>query len=148
MMRKHGERMSPTVLYEDEWVTLSFDTASGVVCYRRSAAPYGTPADIERSYAGVREVAERLAPGLKLLLDIRLAPPRNDAAFEARANGAIDAFVARFVKHATLVRTAVGKLQSVRLAHERGAEPHVFDEEGAALDYLAAGAADPRAPRR
>jgi hypothetical protein len=131
-----------TDLYKDEWVTVSFDPASGVVRYQRTAVPYGGVGDIERSYAAIREVIQLLAPGMKLLIDVRLAPPRNDAAFESKANGAIDAFVAKFVKHATLVRTAVGRLQTVRLAQERGAEPHVFDDEAAALAYLGA------APRR
>jgi hypothetical protein len=59
--------------------------------------------------------------------------------FEVRANGALDQIVKRFTKHATLVRTAVGKLQSVRLAGERGAVPHVFENEGDALAYLGVG---------
>jgi len=127
-----------TVLYQDEWVTMSFDPASGVVRYQRSAVPYGGLADVDRSHGGVREVVQRMAPGMKLLIDVRLAPPRNDAAFEAKTNVAIDAFVARFARHATLVRTAVGKLQTLRLATERGGTAHVFDDEQAALAYLAA----------
>jgi hypothetical protein len=93
-------------------------------------------ADLEGSYAKVQEVVERMAPGLKLLIDVRQAPPRNDAAFEAKVNGVLDAFTARFARHATLVRTAVGKLQTARLAHERGAVPHAFGDEAEALAYL------------
>jgi hypothetical protein len=124
-----------TVLYADEWVTFTVDTKRGLVRYERSERPYG-PDDIERSYAGVAEAVSRVPPGMKLLLDVRKAPPRNDAAFETRANGALDQLIKRFAKHATLVRTAVGKLQSVRLAGERGAVPHVFEHEGEALAYL------------
>jgi hypothetical protein len=83
--------------------------------------------------------------GLKLLIDVRLAPPRNDAAFEVHINRLIGDVWSRFGKIATLVRTAVGRLQSVRLAHERGvAQPHVFEDEQEALAYL--GVADPPAP--
>jgi hypothetical protein len=124
-----------TVLYADEWVTFSVDTQRGLVRYERSDRPYG-PEDIERSYAGVGEAVSRVPPGMRLLLDVRKAPPRNDADFETRANGALDQLVKRFTKHATLVRTAVGKLQTVRLAGERGAVPHVFEHESEALAYL------------
>ncbi|MGO8996664.1 MAG: hypothetical protein ACLQVI_25400 [Polyangiaceae bacterium] len=125
-----------TVLFKDEWVTLTFDPASGLVRYTRSDVPYGDEANIERSYAGLRAVNLKIVPGMKLLLDVRLAPPRNDAAFEVQANAALNALVKPFTKYATLVRTAAGKLQTVRLARERGAEPHAFDDERAALDYL------------
>jgi hypothetical protein len=126
-----------SILYADEWVTFSVDTKRGLVRYERSEKPYAIEGgDIERSYAGIREAVQGVPPGLKLLIDVRRAPPRNDAAFEAMANGALDELVKRFAKHATLVRTAVGKLQSVRLASERGAQAHVFDQEPAALAYL------------
>ncbi|HEY1690940.1 MAG TPA: hypothetical protein VGG39_02190 [Polyangiaceae bacterium] len=128
--------MAARVLYEDQWVTMTFTAAQGLVRYRRSAVPYGSMADLEGSYAKVQEVVERMAPGLKLLIDVRQAPPRNDAAFEAKVNGVLDAFTARFARHATLVRTAVGKLQTARLAHERGAVPHAFGDEAEALAYL------------
>jgi hypothetical protein len=128
--------MSARVLYEDQWVTVTFTVAQGLVRYQRSAVPYASIADVEGSYAKVREVVERIAPGLKLLIDVRQAPPRNDAAFEAKVNGVLDTFTARFARHATLVKTAVGKLQTARLAHERGAVSHAFGDEGEALAYL------------
>jgi hypothetical protein len=128
-----------TVLYADEWVAFTVDAKRGLVRYERTERPYGAE-DIERSYAGVAEAVSRVPPGMKLLIDVRRAPPRNDAAFEARANGALDQLVKRFTRHATLVRTAVGKLQSVRLASERGAVPHVFENEAEALTYLAVAA--------
>jgi hypothetical protein len=125
-----------TVLYEDEWVTLSFDRTTGLVRYTRSDVPYPSLDELQRSYAGLRAAAPGVAHGMKLLLDLRLAPPRNDAAFEAHVNAALEGFVSRSTKMATLVRTAVGKLQTARLAHARGMEHNVFDDERAALDYL------------
>jgi hypothetical protein len=77
--------------------------------------------------------------GIKLLLDLRRAPPRNDDGFESIINGGIGPFVGRFGRHAVLVRTMVGKLQVKRLAVARGHEDaNVFDDEAAALAYLAA----------
>jgi hypothetical protein len=123
-------------LYQDDWVTVTLDSDRGLVRYTRSAVPYADLGDLERSFAAVAGVLPKIVPGAKLLLDLRLAPPRNDAAFEKRTMTALGAFTARFGAVATLVRTAVGKLQSVRLARERGSAPHVFDDERAALDYL------------
>lgn len=130
-----------TTLYQDEWVTLSFDPTRGLVRYTRSDVAYPNLDAVERSYAGLRGVILHVAPGTNLLIDVRLAPPRNDAAFEAQTNRAVDGLVKRFAKVATIVRTAVGRLQTARLAHERGVDhPHIFDDEAAALAYL--GAAD------
>ncbi|MEO7096027.1 MAG: hypothetical protein ABI175_22390 [Polyangiales bacterium] len=123
-------------LYEDEWVTVTIDASIGLVRYTRSELRYGNERDIERSYGEVGKAMARVPPGMRLLLDIRRAPPRNDAVFEAKANGALEQLPKRFTRFATLVRTAVGKLQSVRLATERGATPHVFDDEQQALSYL------------
>jgi hypothetical protein len=128
--------MATAVLYKDEWVTLTFEAATGLVRYTRSGVPYPDMDALERSYAGLRTLVMPSVPGLKLLIDVRLAPPRNDAAFEAHANAAIGSFTRRFDKIATLVRTAVGKLQTARLAHERGVEANSFDDERAALAFL------------
>ena len=125
-----------SVLHEDAWVILTVDTTLGLVRYTRTDVAYSREPDIERSYGAVGEAILRIPPGMKLLLDIRRAPPRNDTMFESRANGAMQQLVQRFTRHATLVRTAVGKLQSVRLASERGAVAHVFDDEKAVLAYL------------
>jgi hypothetical protein len=133
-----------TILHKDEWITLSFDPGCGLVRYTRSAVPYPDLAAVERSLYGVRAVALPLAAGLKLLIDVRLAPPRNDAAFEAHINRVIEEVWKRFGKVATLVRTAVGKLQTVRLAQERGVEkPYVFADEQEALAYLGVAAKEP-----
>lgn len=129
----------PTILYEDSWVVVSLDAARGLVRYTRSALPYATLEELERSFDGMRDLAAPVLRGTKLLIDLRLAPPRNDPVFEARTRNALDGLTKRFVRIATLVRTAVGKLQSARLAKERGAESHVFDDEDAALAYLDVG---------
>jgi hypothetical protein len=78
-----------------------------------------------------------LPTGLKLLIDVRDAPPRNDAAFEAVITRLLEAFIKRFSAHAFLVRSAVGRLQTQRLARQRGNEhPLVFDDEEDALRHL------------
>ena len=127
------------ILYQDEWVTLSLDPAIRLVRYTRSDVPYGSLADMDHSHAGIGQALTKIPPGTKLLLDVRLAPPRNDEAFESKTNAVIEAFLRRFDGYATLVRTAVGKLQTARLARERGSEAHAFDDERAALESLGIG---------
>jgi hypothetical protein len=85
-----------TVLFEDEWVAVSVDAVWGVVRHTRSAAPYKDIGDLERSLAAIRAAAPAVAPGMKLLIDIRLAPARNDTAFEARTSVALTSFAKRF----------------------------------------------------
>jgi hypothetical protein len=125
-----------TVLYQDAYVTITIDPGAGLVRYERSDVPYAAATDIERSYAAVGAAVTRLLPGMKLLIDVRRAPPRNDAMYEAKVNEVFESFARRFVRHATLVRTAAGKLQTKRLAQARGTEARVFDDEAAALAYL------------
>ena len=132
--------MTKVPFYQDEWVTLSFDDVTNVVRYTRSDVPYRDLTDMDRSHAGLAAVAPQLLPGMKLLMDVWLAPPRNDGAFETKTNAALDVFLL-FAKHATLVRTAVGKLQTARLARERGTAAYVFDDEAEALAYLGVGKA-------
>jgi hypothetical protein len=124
------------VLYKDEWVTLSFDAATRLMRYTRSDVPYATLADMDRSHAALGAAVPHIAPGTKLLIDVRLAHPRNDAEFEAKTNSALTGFLKPFAKHATLLRTAVGKLQTARLARARGTTSHAFDDEAKALAYL------------
>jgi hypothetical protein len=130
--------LKPAVLYQDDWVTLTFDRATGLVRYARSTKPYEQLADLDRSFKAIGAVTMPVGTGLKLLVDVRLAPPRNDAGFESKTNAALDGFLKRFARHATLMSTAVGKLQAVRLARARGSEARVFDDEQEALDYLEA----------
>jgi len=51
--------------------------------------------------------------------------------------GLLETFVRRFSAHAFMVKSAVGRLQTQRLARTRGdTHPSVFDDERAALRYL------------
>lgn len=128
-----------TVLWQDEWATVTVDGAIGLVRYVRNETPYPDPESVERSYASLGETLARIPPGMKLLIDIRRAPPRNDEAFEKRANVALGVMARRFAKIATLVSTAVGALQSKRLARERSSSSNVHHDERSALASLGVG---------
>jgi hypothetical protein len=126
------------VLFADAHVTVVLDEVRGFVRYTRSTAPFASVADVTSSHD---KMASSLPPwlpaSLKLLIDVRLAPPRNDEAFEAVVTSTIVKFIGRFAKHAFLVKSAVGRLQTQRLARDRGdAHPPIFDDETAALRHL------------
>jgi len=124
------------VLHEDEWITVSFDEARRLVRYTRSSVPYGDAKNLDRSLGGAGALAAQIPRGMKLLVDLRRAPPRNDDAFEAKTSLALAEFLPRFAKHATLMSTAVGKLQAARMARARGVTARAFEDEAAALAYL------------
>lgn len=132
------------ILHTDDWVTLRFDEAAGVVRYERSDRVYGSLEDLERCHQALTESARWVPSGLGLLIDIRRAPPRNDEGFETRVNKYLGGLLPRFSSVAVLAATAVGKLQTTRLAAERGETAHVYDDEAAALAYLAAGSTHPK----
>jgi hypothetical protein len=125
-------------LYADSYVTLVLDDVDGIVRYTRSAIAFPSIDVLEKIHARLVEVSPTL-PGrrLKLLLDARLAPPRNDEAFERVIGKALAGLLPRFVAHATLMKSAAGLLQARRLERERGAvAPSVFEDEASALEYL------------
>lgn len=84
----------------------------------------------------MRTLAER---ELKLLIDSRAAPPRNDPEFELEIVRAFAGFSRVFVARAALIKSAAGKLQVRRLSREVWADdtaPVVFTHEDEALSYL------------
>jgi hypothetical protein len=126
------------VLFADAQITLVFDEARGLLRYTRSGEPFPSVADVAASHEKMAGALPPFLPtGLKLLIDVRAAPPRNDDAFEAEITRTIATFIGRFSAHAFLVKSAVGRLQTQRLARSRGDEhPSVFDDEQAALRHL------------
>jgi hypothetical protein len=126
------------VLFTDAHVTLALDEARGFVRYTRTSEPYASVGDMSASHGKMAGALPPFFPtGLKLLIDVRAAPPRNDEAFESVVTSLLETFVKRFSAHAFMVKSAVGRLQTQRLARSRGdAHPSVFDDEEEALRYL------------
>jgi hypothetical protein len=126
------------VLFADAHLTLVFDEARGLVRYTRSREPFASVGDMSASHENMASALPPFFPtGLKLLIDVRAAPPRNDAAFEAVVTRILETFIKRFSVHAFLVKSAVGRLQTQRLARKQGDEhPWVFDDEEDALRHL------------
>jgi hypothetical protein len=125
-------------LFADDYVELTHDTARGLVRYRRTSRPFPS-IDVMRAVHG--KLSGTL-PGatqrpLALLIDVRDAPPRNDAGFESEVTRSMSDFFAAFRARAFLVKSAVGKLQVRRIAASQGGSPgSVFSNESEALEFL------------
>jgi hypothetical protein len=126
----------PRQLYSDPWVTVTIDEATDVVRYVRSERPYASLAEIEQCHAALFAHAS-WPQSMKLLLDLRRAPPRNDEKFEALARSYVARLRSRTRAVVWLVRTAVGKLQMARMGADGGQRFEAFDDEEEALRYLA-----------
>ena len=126
-------------LYETKFARLELDKARGLVQYTRSAKPLANIDDATTMFRGL--VSSSLGIDrreLALLSDIRLAPGRNDDAFESAVASFRNELFRGFCKCAALVRTMAGKLQVRRLNGTVETSVDVFDDEAAALAFLGA----------
>ena len=124
-----------TVLYESKYARLELDEAQRIVRYVRSAEPFESVEEAMRTFRQIALLNAGLdRRNLSLLSDVRLAPGRNDEAFEKVVAAVRDELFGGFHKRAALVRTMAGKLQVRRL---NGSEAlNLFDDEKAALAFL------------
>jgi hypothetical protein len=130
--------MTIDVLVDDPLLRLSADRAARIFRYERSELPWPSLEVVHSLHDQLVKVVLGLPRGeYAILLDLRRAPPRNDAEYEAAIGGYVDTLVRHFKRHAILVRTAVGKLQVTRLERVAGRRaPRVFYDEAEALRHL------------
>lgn len=129
----------PEVLFDDPLLRITLDRQTGIVRYDRTALPYATIEHVSRVHDELLKGVLGLPRGaFAILLDLRLAPPRNDEAYEAIIEGYMDLLIRHFRGYAILVKTAAGRLQVVRLERRVNRPSHaVFHEESEALAHLA-----------
>lgn len=137
-------------LYRSEHLIATLDEGRRLVWRQRTAVPYETLAQVALTYETVLDVcAPMQRPEYALLIDMRLARPRNDPAFEQILGQYYERLNAGFGKIAVLVSTEAGRLQVQRTLH-----PSVvgrlrsFCDEHEALAYLLAPRAASTAPGR
>lgn len=125
-------------LLADPLLTVTLDEERRLVRYQRTREPLP-------SLDAMRTLHERLFAAfgglvlqkLKLLVDVRDAPPRNDPEFEREVTRLMGVIISKFAVHAVLVKSAVGLLQVQRLERERrAATVSVFSNEPDALKHL------------
>lgn len=125
-------------IYRSAHFLVDVDDVSNVLRRRRTDVGYASTDEIDRAYDALFAAVESFhRPEYGLLSDMRLAPPRNDPAFE-RAVGRYHArFYGGFHKIAHLVRSEAGRLQITRMAHpDTARRMRVFTSEAEALDFL------------
>jgi hypothetical protein len=119
------------VLASAHWV-MEEDTDARLVWLRRTAAPFQSPDEVTSANA---QIVQRLHPHHQhwgVIVDMRRARSRNDAAFEQAMLGLRSAVESSFARTAVLLGTAVGMLQVNRLTREDGATSFATMSEAAA----------------
>lgn len=126
------------VLRTPHWI-VAIEDALHLVRLTRTNVPYASVKEFEESigaFEKVRSLPERRK--MKLLLDLREGPMRNDDDFEQSMSRVRNEMFSGFVAVASIVRTAVGRLQVSRIQGSGGAGMHqIFTDERAALAFLA-----------
>lgn len=126
--------------------TVALDEAAAIARITRSAEPFPTPAEASNRWLEVSASLDRVGrKGRSLLTDLRLAPARNDPAFEQAVLAVIPRIHHAFRRNAVVVRLAAGVLQVRRHARQDRVDRLVTSSEEEALAYLKE-ADDPSAP--
>ncbi|HEU4405617.1 MAG TPA: hypothetical protein VFS43_10030 [Polyangiaceae bacterium] len=125
-------------LYRSAHFLVDLDDIHKVVCRRRTAVGYGSTAELEAAYEALFAAVESYhRPEYALLSDLRLAPPRNDPAFEQTIGRYHARFYAGFRRIAHVVLSEAGRLQIARLAQpDTARRMRVFTSEAAAFEFL------------
>lgn len=126
--------MNRVLLSSPHWLMES-DAASHLVWLRRSPVAFGSIVELTAANEAVVSKFLDQYESWSVVVDMRLAPSRNDPAFEAAMHGLRSAIEARFARTAVLLATQVGMLQVNRLTREDGAKSFATTDEVAALRF-------------
>lgn len=122
-----------------EYLDVVVDELHRVVRVVRTPRPYP---DADAAVLSFREARRACEPVDRarygLLLDVRLAPGRNDPDFEAAMVQPRRELFGAFERRAVLVKTTIGRMQVARISHEQAKEDvQIFLDETEALEHLA-----------
>lgn len=121
------------------FVSVTVDHLRGVARVTRSGQRSESVEEITAAFdqaIGVLDTLDRQR--LRLLIDLRAAPGRNDAEFERAMATRRSQLMRAFAAVAILVQTPVGELQVGRITREDSADAKIFSDEAKALIWLAA----------
>lgn len=122
-------------VYENDLFRVEHDAEHKIVIVRRRALPL----DLAMTDATLQQILIVLRPlrGQRLLTDLRATVGNNSSGHEAKAQILRRHIGELFPVRATLVGSAVGRLQVLRMARERGEPNHAaFLDEAEAITYL------------
>jgi hypothetical protein len=127
-----------TEITRDEFWTVERTAIPPMLRITRSGTRFEREEDIESSSRLVLDAMSRFDRArYRLLVDLRDGPLRTDRAFEARFEKFRVEMLRGYARTAILVRSAVGKLQVQRHARADATPLQVFDDERAAMEFLA-----------
>jgi hypothetical protein len=124
-------------LYRGEHFVVILDDERALLRRSRTDRRFESNEEILRSYEVLIRVHETIDRArLALFVDLRLAPPRNDPAFEQLVGPYQPRLYGGFRRAAILVKTEAGKLQMARLLQANGIRARAFLDEAAAISHL------------
>jgi hypothetical protein len=128
--------LTPKWSFEGVYLRVGAIPASRVIVIERTAVHSGD-ADLAEVFGPAEDALRKVERGkFGLLVDVRLAPGRNDSEFEKAFQPYRQRLQRGFRRVAILVETTYGKLQCQRYAREDGAANCVFDDYATAVVWL------------
>jgi hypothetical protein len=130
-------------------IVVSHDPSRRLLRIVRSPAPVERPEELRVAVGRLERASASLdVSTTRVLVDARAAPLRSDETFEIVWRE-LSTVLARFEKVATVVQTAVGELQTTRLAQTPRSDgtktsARTFRDEGEAMAWLLGPDAGPR----
>ena len=134
--------MANRILLESDYFRVEHDPARKLVIMRRSAR--SMKADDHESALEIDKAIDELISvlrtvrGQRFLVDVRRAQGNNDPTVEQRVQRFRRRLYELFPVSATIVATATGRLQLLRMARERGEASGVYLDEEEAIQSLLA----------
>ncbi len=108
-----------------------------IVIVRRTANHYERVANVRSSFEALTPIYDEFdRSNLSVLVDMRLAPPRDDPEFDRAAADQPKYLSRDFIRSAVLIRTAIGLLHVQRHMQRLGLPMKVFNDETVAFEYL------------
>jgi hypothetical protein len=132
-----GPSSNTRQLFQDEYFTAFVDERLRIVHTVRSDKPFGAIEELDGIFArlgSALDTVDRSRYGH--LADIRAAPGRNDAEFEATMDRLRPRWIGGFRKIGVLVRSTVGQMQIQRHARRDGLKRLISQDEDELLKYL------------
>ena len=121
----------------NRFVSVAVEPVRHLATVTRSAQRPDSVEQIASAFDEAIEALDQLdRKRLRLLIDLRAAPGRNDSEFERAMATRRSELMRDFAAVAILVQTPVGELQVARITREDGAAAKVFNDEAKALDWL------------
>ncbi len=125
-------------LVSNEYCRVIFDSTSQIVRFIRTEQPIRSIEEANQYFGRAVAAIDVLGrSGIKLIIDVRNAPLRNDPQYEA-AMAAYRHKMARDIPRvAVIVRTAAGRLHAQRLGKQDHIQQAIVGTDEEALAYLA-----------